>query len=553
MYGGTASPNPDYPQEVQNVSGTVNVKVQNKNSFDKNNVVYVNNKILNDSGTEVSDSTGGYTTMYIPVSSSNEYTISGLSTSGAKRIYYFDENKTFISRSVAFTANYYTFTTPENCKYVDIQYYITGNDFSNWQLEQGSTVTDYVEHEEQTVILTLPAGMEMCKIGNYKDSFVRQEGKWYKNKVIGKYQFTGNENISKHTSGCFYFRENPYGNLDGIVRTPNYIVCTHFKANSFNNVFVNNQLGITVATDNTSNPRIAYPDIETTADFKNFLQNNTVIMYFPINTPVLEEITDTILIGQLDNLANLYSYKGTTIISSDDEISPIFNVEYYKQTYTNEEIDNLLAEKQNTLVSGTNIKTVNNQSILGSGNIEIQGGSSSGNEIYIGDEQDAPASTKLLIDENTVDFYSEVVNSLSGDETNKAPSVSAVNNALNNIETLDIYSTTETRVGTWIDGKPLYRKVIVQELTATAGQHFNLGISNLDKIVWYGGIYYTEYNVTFPLPSNAVPGADSYMMGIQNIQPNQDLYFNMGNNVKQAGTLYLRVEYTKTTDQGGAN
>ena len=36
-----------------------------------------------------------------------------------------------------------------------------------------------------------------------------------------------------------------------------------------------------------------------------------------------------------------------------------------------------LATKQDTLVSGTNIKTINNESILGSGNINIQGGSGS--------------------------------------------------------------------------------------------------------------------------------------------------------------------------------
>lgn len=31
---------------------------------------------------------------------------------------------------------------------------------------------------------------------------------------------------------------------------------------------------------------------------------------------------------------------------------------------------------------------------------------------------------------------------------------------LNNDLLDDIYSTTETRIGTWIDGKPIYRKVI---------------------------------------------------------------------------------------------
>ena len=45
--------------------------------------------------------------------------------------------------------------------------------------------------------------------------------------------------------------------------------------------------------------------------------------------------------------------------------------------YSKDETDDLLDEKQETLVSGTNIKTINNESLLGSGNINIQGGGSS--------------------------------------------------------------------------------------------------------------------------------------------------------------------------------
>lgn len=47
------------------------------------------------------------------------------------------------------------------------------------------------------------------------------------------------------------------------------------------------------------------------------------------------------------------------------------NLEHY---YTKDEVDDSLAAKQNTLVSGENIKTINSTSILGSGNIVIQGG-----------------------------------------------------------------------------------------------------------------------------------------------------------------------------------
>lgn len=42
--------------------------------------------------------------------------------------------------------------------------------------------------------------------------------------------------------------------------------------------------------------------------------------------------------------------------------------------YTKGETDTLLGGKQPTLVSGTNIKTINNESLLGEGNIDIQGG-----------------------------------------------------------------------------------------------------------------------------------------------------------------------------------
>ena len=43
--------------------------------------------------------------------------------------------------------------------------------------------------------------------------------------------------------------------------------------------------------------------------------------------------------------------------------------------YTKVQTDALLSGKQATLVSGTNIKTINNESLLGPGNIDIQGGS----------------------------------------------------------------------------------------------------------------------------------------------------------------------------------
>lgn len=58
----------------------------------------------------------------------------------------------------------------------------------------------------------------------------------------------------------------------------------------------------------------------------------------------------------------------TFYVITDAEAGDLTN--YYTKTETN----TLLDGKQATLQSGTNIKTINNESILGSGNIDIQGG-----------------------------------------------------------------------------------------------------------------------------------------------------------------------------------
>ena len=98
-------------------------------------------------------------------------------------------------------------------------------------------------------------------------------------------------------------------------------------------------------------------------------------------------------------VSSVYKYKGSVatyqdLPSTSLTIGDVYNVEstgdnyawtgtvwdklggdidlsnYYNKTQT----DTLLNGKQDTLESGTNIKTINNQSILGNGNITIQGG-----------------------------------------------------------------------------------------------------------------------------------------------------------------------------------
>lgn len=70
---------------------------------------------------------------------------------------------------------------------------------------------------------------------------------------------------------------------------------------------------------------------------------------------------------------------GATISITDKNGTTTANVTNGQdgEEYDDTEIRGLIAEKQDELVSGTNIKTINNTSILGSGNIDIQGGGTS--------------------------------------------------------------------------------------------------------------------------------------------------------------------------------
>jgi hypothetical protein len=61
-------------------------------------------------------------------------------------------------------------------------------------------------------------------------------------------------------------------------------------------------------------------------------------------------------------------------IITDAEAVDLANYYTKSQTSGATQISTALGSKQATLVSGTNIKTINNESILGSGNIDIQGG-----------------------------------------------------------------------------------------------------------------------------------------------------------------------------------
>ena len=65
--------------------------------------------------------------------------------------------------------------------------------------------------------------------------------------------------------------------------------------------------------------------------------------------------------------------------------------QYYTSAQTESAITQAISGKQDTLISGTNIKTINNESLLGSGNIVIQGGGGTVDQTIISGSTNAVA------------------------------------------------------------------------------------------------------------------------------------------------------------------
>ena len=146
-------------------------------------------------------------------------------------------------------------------------------------------------------------------------------------------------------------------------------------------------------------------------------------------------------IENLVSLDNVKTINGESIIGVGNiEItsSEINRSEYYKK----DEIDAFLIGKQNTLISGTNIKTINNNSILGVGNLNIADHSSEINNLK--------ATVEDLYNEITylkkiISHYSgiDIINNKYSDETIKTLETS-INNLQSDTNELNITKNGNT-------------------------------------------------------------------------------------------------------------
>lgn len=273
-----------------------NIQIINtgKNLFDKDNVI-ANNRFGSD-GTLYAEN--GYSASYfISVQPNTTYTIQRKGTSGSSSYCLYDNNQSFITRDFLTSRTNITFTTTAATKFIRIAEYTS--DLNVLQLEKG-TVTSYEPYQSQTLNIDLQ-GNELCSIGNTKDVLgISVTGDTTLNKKIGKVVLDGSETI--YTSGTSRYNITLQNLLAGNNDNPNVIsnyYTAKFALDNFS-IFSSSQANTLSIIDNR---------FSTLDEFKTWLSNNPVTVYYILATPETINLSPT---------KPLYLYDGINHLTNDN-------------------------------------------------------------------------------------------------------------------------------------------------------------------------------------------------------------------------------------------
>lgn len=111
-------------------------------------------------------------------------------------------------------------------------------------------------------------------------------------------------------------------------------------------------------------------------------------------------------------------------------------------------------------------------------------------------------------------------------------------------KTTENYSTEEQVIGTWIDGKPLYRKVVNVNNITIRDYDYTHNIANIFEIVQCRGSVIKDSGVTLPLPY--YHNQNIYAIGI--FASTSIIGFRAGDSAELPYNATIILEYTKVGD-----
>lgn len=334
--GGTASPNPDYPQEIKNVSGNVNVTVGNKNLIDY--------KMIN---ANASLSNNGYYFLTFPTNATilngkfkenTQYTLStkgyGLNGSDSRKngqfIFEYSDGTSSALTIKGANPKDFSLTSTSGKTISDIKLTWgseSGTYLKDLQLEEGTVATNYEPYTIKTFTFPLTQGQKLMEGDYLADDGVHH--------VRGQVDLA---DLTWNYQNDTYFRSSIVENIKGNTLNSKCKIAR-----------IIDMVSLIASTDNRYAVQVYQrlwfrcSQFETLLDWTNYLQEqsnngNPVTVEYELAEEVIEPYTEAQQIVY-NQIKKAISYKDQTNIYSTNEVSPTFKVTAYKDTST--ELDNI--------------------------------------------------------------------------------------------------------------------------------------------------------------------------------------------------------------------
>ena len=365
------TPSPDYPQEIETITGSLKLTSCGKNfltnQYQKNSTIKVNGisfRINNDNSVTVNGTATENAIIY-PIAVENAftlfpgtYTFSGCPAGGGSTKYKQDiltlNNAVIITDygNQTYSRVLSTNTALIMSRIVIYKGFTANNLVFKPMLEISSAPSAYEEHIQSQININLPEGEFIGKIDDtYKDTLkvvYKEDGKHHLilNKIISKTVLNGTQPIS-YSKVINDDKFVAQFNIGTAIKSSSTMISDKFIYMS--NGWASNSENISTGGSNNNllQMKILQSRLEEISSngLTNWLSIHPVEVYYVLNTPY------EIDLGIVDMLL---SYSGVTNIFTDSDLLPKINAKYYKdfklsiKDYINSYIDSKLNESQST-------------------------------------------------------------------------------------------------------------------------------------------------------------------------------------------------------------
>ena len=359
------------------------------------------------------DSVAWVITDYMPVTAGEKYVYSGITNAGtAPYSCYYDSSKNFVS-SFKQAVGTNTITVPSGVAFVRFSVYSQG-DVDTFTLND------------------TPNRIELCKIGDYQDYIYKGDDGWYVHKEtegIDLYDYINSYwYVSSSTAGSVVKSTYSSLGITNIVKQASGVLppslSNYFTLELSGKLYSGEEkVGYAVGADG-----LYFADNDwTVAQFKDFITNNTVYVYYALETPTDTKITSATLVGQLNALANAQTCNGRTTIAvaaTNPNLPASLCVEVYRDSEAG--LIELISTKQGPLTAGDNItiedgviSATNTQYTAGTG-LALNGTTLSVDTSVIAQKSDIPTvnNATLTIQKNGTNVQTFTANSSSNKTAN---------------------------------------------------------------------------------------------------------------------------------------